>query len=261
MDIGGQLIHLQCRKKTDVSEQFQLTKNPMENSQDKKLKKLISDRGGEFLNNNFKKILEECGFIHIMAPAETPQHNRFAESPNCTIIKKDCFLLAKSNLPAQFWANAVNTAVFLSNLIPTAMRDGWSPNFLWTNSPERFSKLKNFGCRAMVYNLGQHIRWKLDPPGQPGIFIGYENNNTAYRILRLTDLKVLITQHATFNKNFFPSIPHYNTGKTHFITELNNQPIPLDSCQTTCKPIVEPSPGPELIGETQLGETTEESKT
>ncbi|MBW0557518.1 hypothetical protein O181_097233 [Austropuccinia psidii MF-1] len=52
---------------------------------------------------------------------------------------------------------------------------------------------------------------------------------------KTTNLKVSITQNATFNKNFFPSIPQYNTEKTHFITKLNNQPIPLDSCQTTCK--------------------------
>ncbi|MBW0525843.1 hypothetical protein O181_065558 [Austropuccinia psidii MF-1] len=210
------------QKKSDVFEQFQLTKNAMENSQDKKLKKLISDRGGEFLNNNFKKLLDGCGFINIMDSPETPRHNRFAERANCTIIKKACCLLEKSNLPAQFWAYSVNTVVFLSNLMQTAMRDGWSPNSLWTNSPARLSKLKTFGCRAIVYNIGQHIRRELDPPGQPGIFIGYENNNTEYCILRLTNLKVSITQHATFNKNIFPSIPQYNTDKTHFITELNN---------------------------------------
>ncbi|MBW0526096.1 hypothetical protein O181_065811 [Austropuccinia psidii MF-1] len=79
------------QKKSDAFKKLQLTKNAMENSQDKKLKKLISDRGGEFLNNNFKKLSEECGFVHIMAPPETPQHNRFAERVNRTILEKACY--------------------------------------------------------------------------------------------------------------------------------------------------------------------------
>ncbi|MBW0526097.1 hypothetical protein O181_065812 [Austropuccinia psidii MF-1] len=103
---------------------------------------------------------------------------------------------------------------------------GQSPNSSWTNSPARLSRLKTFGCRAIVYNLTRHMRWKLDPPGQPGIFIGYENNNTAYRILRLTDLKVSITRHATFNKEIFPFIPQYASNTTRFVTELDNQPTP-----------------------------------
>ncbi|MBW0508725.1 hypothetical protein O181_048440 [Austropuccinia psidii MF-1] len=118
------------QKKSDAFEQFQLTKNAMENSQDKKLKRLISDRGGEFLNNSVKKLSEECGFIHNMAPPETPQHNRFSERENHTIFEKDFCLLGKSNLPAQFRANYVNTAVFFSNLMPTPSGNDWSPNSL-----------------------------------------------------------------------------------------------------------------------------------
>ncbi|MBW0531072.1 hypothetical protein O181_070787 [Austropuccinia psidii MF-1] len=136
------------QKKSDVFKRFQLTKNAMENSKDKKLKKLISDRGGEFLKKNIKKLLEECGFIHIMAPPETPRHNGFSERANHTILKKACCLLGRSNIPAQFWANTVNTVVFLSKLLPEALKDGQPPN-----SPERLSRLKHFGCREIGYNL------------------------------------------------------------------------------------------------------------
>ncbi|MBW0525126.1 hypothetical protein O181_064841 [Austropuccinia psidii MF-1] len=74
----------------------------MENSQERKLKKPVSDRGGEFINNNFKKLSEEGGFVHIMSPPETPQHNVFAEQANCTILEKARCLLAMSNIPALF---------------------------------------------------------------------------------------------------------------------------------------------------------------
>ncbi|MBW0542224.1 hypothetical protein O181_081939 [Austropuccinia psidii MF-1] len=145
-----------------------------------------------------------------MAPSEMPQHQEFAERANCTILKKACCLLGRSSLPAKFCANALNTAVFLSNLFPTALRGGQSPNSLWTNSPARLSRLKMFGCRPIFHNLGLKIKWKLNPPEKSGIFLGYENNNTEYCILRLSNMKVAITQPATFNTNFFPSILQYN---------------------------------------------------
>ncbi|MBW0491925.1 hypothetical protein O181_031640 [Austropuccinia psidii MF-1] len=169
------------QKKSKVFEQFQATKIEMENTQNKKLKKLLSDRGGEFLNNEFKKLS--------------------------------------------------NKSVLLSNLSPTASRKNHSPHFLWTNTPTRLTRLRKFSCRAVVYSLSRQVRWKLDPPGQPGIFIGYNNNNTEYQILRLNDLKVSITHYATLNKKVFPSISQKNTTKT-FTTPLdepftpnNNQAI------------------------------------
>ncbi|MBW0502776.1 hypothetical protein O181_042491 [Austropuccinia psidii MF-1] len=141
------------QKKSEVFEQFQATKIAMENAQDKKIKKLVSDRGGEFLNNEFKKLSNECGFIHIFPPPETPQHKAFAERANQTILKKARFLLGGLNLPANFLADAVNTAVLLSNLSPTTSRENHSPHFLWTDTPARLSRLRKLGCRAVVYSL------------------------------------------------------------------------------------------------------------
>ncbi|MBW0523331.1 hypothetical protein O181_063046 [Austropuccinia psidii MF-1] len=201
----------------------------MENSRDRKLKKLISDRGGEFVNSNFKKLSEECRFMHIMSPPETPQHNSFAERANHTILEKARCLLAMSHLPASFWADAVNAAVFLSNLLPTASRDWESPNAIWSRTPPRLLRLRTFGCRAIIHKLSQHIKWKLDPHGQPGIFIGYENNNTAYRILQLQDLKVVVTRHAIFNERVFPSIPQISSQNSTFETKLDNQPLLEDN--------------------------------
>ncbi|MBW0509890.1 hypothetical protein O181_049605 [Austropuccinia psidii MF-1] len=95
-----------------------------------------------------------------MAPSETPQHQGFAERANSTILNKACCLLGRASLPVKFWANALNTEVFLSNLLPTALRGCQSPNSLWTNSPARISRLKTFGCRPIFHTLGMNIKWK-----------------------------------------------------------------------------------------------------
>ncbi|MBW0571154.1 hypothetical protein O181_110869, partial [Austropuccinia psidii MF-1] len=199
------------KKKSESFDQFVVAKNFMENQQNKKMKKLTSDRGGEFVSEKFKRLAEECGFIHILSPPETPEHNGYAERCNRTILEKARCLMGMANLPNEYWAEAVNTSVYLSNLSPTVSRKNNSPYQLWYNRSPRLARLKTFGCRAVIYNLKKYRNWKLAPPGQEGVLLGFENESTSYRILRLADLKVIITRNAIFNENVFP---HVHGGKS-----------------------------------------------
>ncbi|MBW0577084.1 hypothetical protein O181_116799 [Austropuccinia psidii MF-1] len=70
------------KNKSDTFEKFLISKLAMENLNDQKLKKLVSDRGGKFLNQHFIKLSEVEGFTHVLSPAETPQHNGFSERSN-----------------------------------------------------------------------------------------------------------------------------------------------------------------------------------
>ncbi|MBW0471919.1 hypothetical protein O181_011634 [Austropuccinia psidii MF-1] len=135
----------------------------MENLHDQTLKKLVSDRGGEFLNHQFQRISKECGFKHLMSPAKTPQHNGFAERANQTILEKTCCLLNGSNLPNSYWAEAVNTEALLSSLVPTPSRLNRSPYNLWKVSPPQIKKLCVFQCRAIIAIPKKNREWKLDP--------------------------------------------------------------------------------------------------
>ncbi|MBW0500222.1 hypothetical protein O181_039937 [Austropuccinia psidii MF-1] len=192
----------------------------MENWHNRKIRKLISDRGGEFLNHKFETLANECGFVHIFAPPKTPEHNGFAERANCTILEKALCLMNPTNLPNQYWAEAVNTAVFLSNLSPTHSRNNKSPQFLWSNASPNLSGLHTFGCQSVIHNIKRQRNWKLSSPGQEGILLGFENEGTAYRILRLDDLKVVITRNATFNERIFPSVPGKTNSAQWTIDEL-----------------------------------------
>ncbi|MBW0491302.1 hypothetical protein O181_031017 [Austropuccinia psidii MF-1] len=79
------------------------------------------------------------------------------------------------------------------------------PYLLWTNQSPRVKRLRTFGCIAFIANPRNHRTWKMGPAGIEGILLGYENKNTAYCILRISDAKVIITKHATFDKTKFPS--------------------------------------------------------
>ncbi|MBW0476616.1 hypothetical protein O181_016331 [Austropuccinia psidii MF-1] len=135
----------------------------MENQYDRSIKKLISNQGSEFLN----ELSSSCGFTHVFSPAYTPQNNGFAERANCTILEKAKCLLNGCGLPKRYWAEAVNTATLLSNLIPTPSRNNCSPYALWTGNSPRIKKLHIFGCQAVVLIQCNLRDWKLGESGYP----------------------------------------------------------------------------------------------
>ncbi|MBW0536579.1 hypothetical protein O181_076294 [Austropuccinia psidii MF-1] len=183
------------KKKENCYEEFVHWKTFSENLHDKHIKRVISDKGGEFENISFKMLALKCGFTHDCSPTATPQHNCFAERANRTILDKAKCLLIGSNLPKQYWAKAVNTATFLSNLMPTPSQDNLSPFSLWSKRSSRIKRIKTFGY--------------------DGILLGCENENSAYRILRIRDRTIAITRDALFAENHFPSINSNPNSDSH----------------------------------------------
>jgi hypothetical protein len=104
------------KAKLDTFGKFEKLTKLMENLQDTKIKEIVTNGGGEFINAKFKIYVAENGINHIVSPPETPKHNGYAEQANCTISDKACSLLMTSKLPNTFWVEAVNMATFISNL-------------------------------------------------------------------------------------------------------------------------------------------------
>ncbi|MBW0500846.1 hypothetical protein O181_040561 [Austropuccinia psidii MF-1] len=199
------------KRKLDAFSQFLSIKKGMENHHNRTLKKLVSDCGGDFLNANLNDLSRDCGFKHVFAPPETPQQNGFAQRANRNILEKACCMLGASNLPRSYWAETVNTATMLSNILPTPSRLNKSPYTLWTGQSPRIQWLRTFGCRAIVAVLRNHWVWKLGETGCEGIFLGYKNENTAYRVLRISDSKILTTKHVIFCEKIFPYLKDKET--------------------------------------------------
>ncbi|MBW0494125.1 hypothetical protein O181_033840 [Austropuccinia psidii MF-1] len=205
-----------------------------------------SDAFNQFVvaKRQFKKLADLHGLVHIFSPAYTPEHNGFAERANRTILEKTRCLLNGSNLPNSYWAEALSTATHLSNLIPTPSRHNKSPYALWTKMHPRIKKLRVFGCLAILIIPKNLRNWKLSQTGREGILLGYENDMSAYRVLRIHDREVIVSRHVIFNESVFPSLQ----GKPKNYTQLKVPGIlrTLDSENETC-----PSTGAQLGEEHQ----------
>jgi len=53
--------------------------------------------------------------------------------------------------PLEFWENAVDTAVYLTNRGPSSALDGGIPEEAWAGKKVNYSFMKTFGCEAFVH--------------------------------------------------------------------------------------------------------------
>ena len=60
------------RHKSESFEKFKLFKNEVQNQLRKNIKTLRSDRGGEYLSQNYDDHLKDCGIVSQLTPPGTP---------------------------------------------------------------------------------------------------------------------------------------------------------------------------------------------
>ncbi|GJY11823.1 retrotransposon protein, putative, ty1-copia subclass [Tanacetum coccineum] len=125
------------KHKHEVFETFKVFKNEVENQLGKTIKALRSDRGGEYISQEFKDYLKACGIFQQLTPLYTPQHNRVFERKNRTLLDMVRSMMNLTTMPLSFWGYALETATRILNMVPTKKVDK-TPYELWTHqAPDR----------------------------------------------------------------------------------------------------------------------------
>ncbi|KAI3780382.1 hypothetical protein L2E82_10363 [Cichorium intybus] len=107
------------KHKSETFEVFKRFQNEVENQRGKRIKILRSDRGREYLSQEFYDHLGNCGIVSQLTPPGTPQHNGVAERRNRTLLDMVRSMMSRAMLPISFWGYALETAVKVLNLVPT----------------------------------------------------------------------------------------------------------------------------------------------
>ena len=63
------------KNKDESFEKFKTFKNEVQNQLSKSIKALQTDRGGEYLSQDFDDYLKDCGTVSQLTPPRTPQWN------------------------------------------------------------------------------------------------------------------------------------------------------------------------------------------
>ena len=107
------------KRKSEAFEKFKEFKAEVENQLGKHIKAIRSNRGGKYLLGDFKDYLIENGIVFQMTAPRTPQQNGIAERRNMTLLEMVRSMMSYSTLPISFWGYALNTVMYLLNLVPS----------------------------------------------------------------------------------------------------------------------------------------------
>ncbi len=187
------------RHKSNVFEAFKKWKVMVENETSLKIKKLCSDNGGEYKDNEFKKFCYQSGIKLIRTVPGTPQQNGTAECMNKTLIEKARSMRLQSGLPKQFWAEAISKAAYLINRGPSKPLDLAIPKEIWTGKEVKLSHLKVFGCVSYVH-VSDHARSKLDAKLVKCTLVGYGEDKFGYKLWDDQNCKMIRSRDVVFNE-------------------------------------------------------------
>ena len=165
-----------------------------------------SDRGGEYygryivsgqLPGPFATFLKEEGIIAQYSMPDTPQQNGVAERRNQTLMDMVRSILGYSSVPIIFWSEAIKTAVYILNRVPSKaitktlfeLWKGWKPSLRHTHI---------WGCPSEVRVYNPHLK-KLDTRIVSCFFIGYAESFKGYRFYCSTHIpKIIEARNAKF---------------------------------------------------------------
>ncbi|RVX23060.1 Retrovirus-related Pol polyprotein from transposon TNT 1-94 [Vitis vinifera] len=134
---------------------------------------------GEQRLGPFAKYLEECGIVPQYTMPGSPSMNGVAERRNRTLKDMVRSMISHSTLPEKLWGEALKTAAYILNRVPTKAA-AKTPYELWTGRKPSLKHFHIWGCPAEARPYKPHEK-KLDSKTVSSYFIGYAERSRGFK--------------------------------------------------------------------------------
>ncbi|XP_055960613.1 uncharacterized protein LOC126668274 [Mercurialis annua] len=224
------------KDKNEAFNGFKSFAKRVQKEKDSFISSIRSDHGTEFQNESFKTFCEENGISHNFSSPRTPQQNGVVERKNRTLVKMARSMLNEYDLPHYLWAEAMNTACYVSNRIfkrPILNKTSYE---LWIGRKPKISYFRVFGCKCFILNTKDDLG-NFDSKTDEGVFLGYAYNSKSFRVFNKRTLVVEESMHVVFDESSkeFPekdSFVHDFIGAFEDLTIVENQENPTTNVET-----------------------------
>jgi transposase InsO family protein len=184
--------------KDEVPDKFREFIAEVSNKFQRKVKTLRSDNGGEYTGNKLINYLKLEGIQLQTSVPYSPSQNGVAERKNRSIVEMAKCMLLDAGLPQQYWGEAVMTAVYLQNRLPTKSTEK-TPFELWHDEKPDLSHIRIFGCKAFAF-VPKEKRTKFDDHATETVLVGYSEQSKGYRLLQTATNRIIISRSVTFDE-------------------------------------------------------------
>nr|CAN62317.1 hypothetical protein VITISV_026526 [Vitis vinifera] len=141
---------------------------------------LRSNNAREYFSTPFTSFMSQHGILHQSSCAHTPQQNGVAERKNRHLVETTRILLLHSYVPFGFWGDAVLTACYLINRMPSSILHDQIPHSLiFPTQRLYFLPPQVFGCTCFFHTLRLE-QDKLSAKATKCIFLGYPRLQKGY---------------------------------------------------------------------------------
>jgi hypothetical protein len=117
--------------------------------------------------------------------------------PNTGIEQCARSMIRAQGLDLEFWAEAMNTVVYIKNPCPIKALESKTPQEAWTGRKLDVSHLGIFGCKTFAH-IPDEKRSKLKSKSMPCVFLGYCEGTKAYRLMCVETKRIIKSRDVVF---------------------------------------------------------------
>ncbi|CAN1754263.1 Retrovirus-related Pol polyprotein from transposon TNT 1-94, partial [Linum perenne] len=191
------------KEKSETKSIFQQFYTMVETQFNTKIQVLKTDNAKDYFNSILSNFLIQKGVVHISSCVETPQQNGIAERKNRHLLEVARACMFARQVPKYLWGEAVLTATYLINRMPTKVLKFQPPRQLLLSLYPHMTSLSSalppriFGCTVFVH-IHPSNRTKLDPRARKCVFIGYSAQQKGYKCYSPTSGQIYHSRDVTF---------------------------------------------------------------
>jgi hypothetical protein len=145
--------------------------------------------------------LKEIGISKQTSGPYRQDQNGVAEKAIDVINLMIATMIFNACLPVTFWGEALFYAVAVINVIPAA-HQSISAFELWTGRKPKLHLFHPFGCEAWPH-ISAKRRKKFQPKSTRCIFLGFEKDYKAYRLLEISSNSIITSSDVRFVTMYF----------------------------------------------------------
>nr|GEZ61244.1 zinc finger, CCHC-type [Tanacetum cinerariifolium] len=145
-------------------------------------------------------VSHENGIARQLTAPYSPQQNGVVERRNMTIMSTTRCMMKVTNMPQNFWAEAVRHAIYILNSVPTKALEDITPYEAIKRRKPNLENLRVFDCIAYAKVPSQHLT-KLDDRSTKMVYLGNEQGSKAYRLFDPTTQRVCVSRYVKFKED------------------------------------------------------------
>lgn len=160
--------------------------------------------------------MHENGIYHQTTCTYTPKQNGVAERKNKHLLEVTRAIMFAMNVPRQYWGEALLTATYLINRMPSRILLFKTPREIFlshfTHTKLLFElPFKLLGCTTYVH-IQPSLRGKLNPRSVKCIFLGFSGSQRGYKCYCPANKRMFVILDVTFDEKhaFYKSLTETN---------------------------------------------------